>query len=366
MRKLRAIYTSSQARDILNTADPPAPNPMLKDSYPKLVREVAKLSTVNYSQLMFFRGQHKDYQNRQGKTSLYPSIYRDDYLPREEVRARFETLDAASNELVSRLSLSMNHNVEDLRRYKHIRWAILQHYNVCPTPFLDITQSLHVACSFAVIGNTNEYGFVYVLGMPYSARRIEMNAEELIVNVRLLSICPPEALRPHFQEGFVGATLDVMSEYEDKSELDFNRRLIMKFLIPTDRKFWTKDFGPIPKSLLYPDDIDTVFKDIEQIREYSLTMTRTGDIGEFVKAWSFLEAALRDKKTTKPQYVGSAGSVIQSLVRSNEIDKNVAAQIDNLRTFRNKIVQRKEEISQNELNSELVRLNNVMKLMEIG
>ncbi len=365
MRKLRVSYTNRQATDIGDTADPPASRPMMIDSYPELVREVARVSTVNHGQLMFYRGQHKDYQNRQGKTSLYPSIYRDDYLPREECLARFETLDAASNELVSRLSLSMNHNVEDLRRRKHIRWAILQHYNVCPTPFLDITHSLHVACSFAVIGNTNKYGCVYVLGMPYSASRIAMDAEEEIVSVRLLSICPPEALRPHFQEGFVAATLDVTSEYEDKSELDFNRRLIIKFVIPTAPAFWTEDFGPIPKSLLYPDDSDTVLRDVEQIREFSLTMTRTGDIGEFVKAWSLLEVALRRKKTTKPQYVASAGSVIQSLVRSGEIDKDVAAQIDNLRTFRNKLVHRTEEISQKEMDHALARLNQVMTTMEI-
>jgi hypothetical protein len=75
-----------------------------------------------------------------------------------------------------------------------------------------------------------------------------MDAEEELVNVRLLSISPPEALRPHFQEGYVAATLDVTDDYDEKPELYFNRRLIIKFEIPTAASFWVKALVRYPKN----------------------------------------------------------------------------------------------------------------------
>ena len=155
---------------------------------------------------------------------------------------------------------------KEVKRKKYIRWSILQHYEVCSTPFLDFSQSVRVACSFAQINNDSEYGFVYIFGLPYITNRISINSEHDIVNVRLLSICPPDALRPYFQDGYLAATEDITTEYDSKTELDFKNRLIAKFLIPNSYNFWGKDFSKIPCSVLYPKG-DKVGKLCEEIKE---------------------------------------------------------------------------------------------------
>ena len=119
-------------------------------SFPELVREAAWLSNTFPHQLLFYRGQTEDYKNRDGATTLFPAIYRSDPLRREEVIARYEVLYSTADQLVSRFNPAMRHNAYDLRRSKYIQWSILQHYDVCPTPLLDVTHSLRVACSFAL------------------------------------------------------------------------------------------------------------------------------------------------------------------------------------------------------------------------
>ena len=127
----------------------------------------------------------------------------------------------------------------------------MQHYEFCSTS-LDFTQSLRVASSIAQIDNENGNAYIFVFGLPFLTNRISNNSEHDIVNIRLLSISPPEALRPYFQEGYLAGTEDITNEYESKSELDFKNRLIAKFEIPNDKMFWGRDFKIIPRNALYP------------------------------------------------------------------------------------------------------------------
>ena len=114
-----------------------------------------------------------------------------------------------------------------MRRRKYVQWSILQHYEVCATPLLDLTHSLLVACSFAFLSGASE-PLVLVFGLPFFTNRISINSEHDLVNVRLLSICPPEALRPYFQEGYLAGTDGVLAEFDSKTELDFANRLVAK------------------------------------------------------------------------------------------------------------------------------------------
>ncbi|HPR35903.1 MAG TPA: hypothetical protein PKY64_09540, partial [Anaerolineaceae bacterium] len=101
---------------------------------------------------------------------------------------------------------------------------------------------------------------------PYTTNRITYNSEQDLVIVRLLSICPPEALRPYFQEGYLCGTLDITDTYTNKSELDFKNRLIAKFSIPTAASFWGSGFSRIPKNLLFPEN-DLIEAMCTRIRE---------------------------------------------------------------------------------------------------
>lgn len=171
-------------------------------TYEELRKLIAKLSYANKDFILFFRGQKNDYKNKSGKSSFYPSMYRGEPLNPEELKFRWEKLHSASNLLVKSIA-DKKFKTSILKRKKLIQWSILQHYEVTETPLIDVTQSLKVACSFASLDNDGEYGYIFVFGLPYYTNRISVNSEHYLTNIRLISIAPPEALRPYFQEGFL-------------------------------------------------------------------------------------------------------------------------------------------------------------------
>jgi len=240
--------------------------PYQVETYTELVEEVANLAYQNKDYLLFYRGQDQDYLNKAGSSTFYPTIYRKDVLTAHEARLRFDMLELAEIYLADTFDREGLDGHMDVRRKTLIAWSILQHYGICDTPLLDLTHSLHVACTFAQLNNQNERGLVAIFGLPYTTNRITYNSEHDLVIVRLLSICPPMALRPYFQEGYLAGTMDITQEYTDKSELDFSNRLIAKFSIPTDLSFWGQKFDAIPQNLLFPPDdrMEEISKEIKK------------------------------------------------------------------------------------------------------
>lgn len=224
-------------------------------TFAELVERVAQLSFRNPEFVLFYRGQAKDFSNRAGASSLYPAIFRThtNYLKQAEVERRFQRLRRAED------LLSEQYNLDGARRiriHQILRWAILQHYEVCATPLLDVTQSLRVACAFAQ-QQTKGGALIYILGLPQISGSVTASSEHGIQIIRLLSICPPSALRPHFQEGFLLGEYPTISfktkaEY-DRNEFDFGQRLLCKFRLGRKASFWTKDFPMISQRALYPD-----------------------------------------------------------------------------------------------------------------
>lgn len=229
--------------------------PLLVDTYIDLVKKIACLSYENKDNLLFYRGQSIDYLNRAKNSSFYPRIYRteSENLTKDLLSYRFKLLEQASALLVKKFE---DNNIDisrkELKKRKYIQWSILQHYEVCDTPFLDLTQSIRVACSFALSDN-NDFGYFFVFGLPYISNRISINSEHDLINIRLINICPPEALRPHFQEGYLVGTDIEFLNFEDKTEFDFKRRLIAKFKIPNNKKFWGEE-NTLNKYLKQKDD----------------------------------------------------------------------------------------------------------------
>lgn len=229
------------------------------NTFRELVENVARLSFLNKDYMLFYRGQSQDFRNKAGLSTFYPTIYRGDYLPQKELTNRFSILKEKGKKLVQLFEENRVEGYKEVKKRENIQWSILQHYEVCPTPFLDFTHSLRVASSFALLDNKSDKGYVFIFGLPYLTNRISLNSEHDLVNIRLLSICPPTALRPYFQEGYLVSTDGITDSYDRKSELDFNNRLIAKFEILNDDTFWGVDFNGIPKHLLYPDK-DPVFE----------------------------------------------------------------------------------------------------------
>ncbi|MBV2094977.1 MAG: hypothetical protein KUF80_08830 [Candidatus Thiodiazotropha sp. (ex Codakia orbicularis)] len=78
-------------------------------------------------------------------SSFYPSIYRGERLPREELTVRFDVLTGASRRLAEAFKRERIAGASEVKRRKYIQWSILQHYEVCPTLLLDFTHLLRVA-----------------------------------------------------------------------------------------------------------------------------------------------------------------------------------------------------------------------------
>lgn len=329
-------------------------------TYRQLVEQVAHLSYLNKDHLLFFRGQTQDYLNKAGASTFYPSIYREDNLQQQEVIYRFEMLDQASRQLKDLFTKTKVNGHNDVSKKRYIQWSILQHYGVCDTPLLDFTHSLRVACSFAQQSVVKGNVFVYVFGLPYVTNRITINSEHDLVNIRLLSICPPDALRPYFQEGYLAGTSDITSDYDSKSELDFNNRLIAKFAIPNTKQFWGKELSKIPESMLYPknDQIEELCKSIETSIQTEL---HPGDIGEFLTEWVQLEQSLLQRAKGQEARPLSVRESIQRLLKTEAIDNFQAYRIDELRKFRNILVHEPKRIEPSSISEKMQNLRELQK-----
>ena len=325
-----------------------------------LVEHVAKLSHKNKDFLLFYRGQGSDYQNKAGVSTFYPTIYRGDYLTQQEINYRFDMLYSASKMLAEEFKKRKIEGHIELARKRYIQWSILQHYEVTGTPLSDVTQSLRVACSFALMNNKEETAFVYVFGLPYISNRISINSEHDLVNIRLLSITPPSALRPYFQEGYLVGTEDITNEYDSKSELDLNQRLIAKFEIENSKKFWSDGFDKIPENALYPEK-DSIKLLCEEIKENLEPQVEDGDLGSFLKQWSEIENFILQRAKEYKRNIFSFRKALFVLMDKEPSTTSLLNEIDYLRNFRNSLVHKPTSISKNELTKNTNSLESLIK-----
>jgi hypothetical protein len=220
-----------------------------------------------------------------------------------------------------------------------------------------------VACSFATINNSSDEAFIYAFGMPYFTNRISINSEHDIQNIRLLSICPPTALRPYFQEGYVVSTYDITTNYESKTDLDFNNRLIAKFKIPNKKSFWGKEFYSLSQKTLYPenDPIDEICKHLKTEVDKGL---KSGDLGEFIKLWAELEGLLNSSyERDGNRYIGIRNTMSE-LFKQKILDEEVYYKTEMLRKFRNILVHKPMDITPSQVRTRLVELENIINYLK--
>ena len=172
---------------------------LVVNRFNELVKRVAELAYANPEFVLLFRGQRSDHMNDNG-TTLYPSMFRNqrDATDHETypLGPRYERLQQCEADLKTALSSSRYRKT--ILRSQILRWAVIQHYEVCPTPCLDLTQSLLVAASFALNDcPTASEAFVFVLGVPQISGSVTVVSEHGLQLVRLSSICPAETMRPY-------------------------------------------------------------------------------------------------------------------------------------------------------------------------
>lgn len=228
-------------------------------SFLELATKIAELQFRNRNHVLVFRGQSGDYRNKKSNSTLKPTLFRPlkkGNPSSSTLIKRFETLREAEKELALRYVQAGFLGIDRLKRQRILRWAILQHYEVCPTPLLDITISLRIAASFGS-HDCEDQAFLFVLGVPNLSGAITASAEAGLQIVRLSSVCPPKAIRPHLQEGYLLGEYPEMSDFAQKQEyfhyeIDFGRRLVAKFRF-NPKTFWKDDTFPmVSKEALYP------------------------------------------------------------------------------------------------------------------
>jgi hypothetical protein len=245
-------------------------------SFLDLARKIAALQFKNPEYVFLFRGQKKDYLNQKKNSSLKPSLFRpkrgDSRLPGGDLlMARFSFLADAERRLVARYGeVSGFEGKEKLKRQRILRWAILQHYEICFTPLLDVTQSIRVAASFATEPPAQK-AYIYVLGVPNLSGSITASAEAALQIVRLSGVCPPVAVRPHIQEGYLLGEYPDLPDFDQKQhypafEIDFGRRLLAKFTF-NPQTFWDDhNFPAIGHEARYPDMHDPLYDLAKQLK----------------------------------------------------------------------------------------------------
>lgn len=246
-------------------------------SYLELAKKVAELQFRNPEHVLLFRGQAHDYKNQKKNTTLKPSLFRhrkqDDFHPpsRDILAARFARLRAAEEGLTTLFTEKSLEGKGRLQKHRILRWAIAQHYELCATPLLDVTQSIRVAASFASDRAQGEV-FFYVLAAPNISGAVTASAEAELQIVRLAGICPPMAVRPHIQEGYLLGEYPDLPDVDQKQlyssyEIDFGRRMIAKFRLDVEAFWRDQNFHQIPHKALYPNEHDELFQLIKTLKE---------------------------------------------------------------------------------------------------
>jgi len=229
-------------------------------SYFELAKKVAELQFLNQEHVLLFRGQSLDYLTLKRSSMLKATLFRlsGSEVPTTRVfEKRFKILSKAEDHLIRLYSSNRFLGIKRLRRHRIIRWSILQHYEVCATPLLDVTRSLRIAASFASSCNQTNKAFVFVFGVPNLSGGVTASTEAGLQVIRLSSACPPAAVRPHLQEGYLLGEYPEISDVQKNArysyyEMDFGRRLIAKFCF-NPITFWSSDnYTRVPDAALYP------------------------------------------------------------------------------------------------------------------
>jgi hypothetical protein len=252
--------------------------------YRELLRKIAQLNFYNPGLDLFFRGQRSDHQVRKSgkyiRSNLYPKILRGLAIPKERrsktIAERVSVLKKADAAFLDEASDAYIH------RQRLARWAILQHYEVCATPLLDVTSSLQVALSFAVPTGKGA-GYLFAFGLPTGTGPISTSIETMTQVVNLTKICPPDALRPHFQCAMFLVDYPLALDPDDlaarapRVEANFACRLLTKFHLPNVDRWQSEGFVPIQEDVLYPNDHDVLYSTMERVKETVAGGTSAGD-----------------------------------------------------------------------------------------
>ncbi len=236
-------------------------------NYRDLVEKIAEIAYENNRQVLVYRGQGRDYRvsGSSKRSSLYPTIFRDTWgeykITKSNRPLYFRRLDKLVKSMRPKVFKEPDEGSSDSgidttihttrkRRYDEQMLAIIQHYELFPTPMIDVTQSLQVACSFALSDLRNDSAFIYVFGLPAIGGSVSYSVEDETCVARLQTVCPPKAIRAHFQEGLLISKFPLSQRKTDNSNLA--NRLLAKFKV-SRKDFWSDGYSSLNLTTLLPE-----------------------------------------------------------------------------------------------------------------
>ncbi len=150
-------FSGSLTRTRQSSKQVNADEPLAAGSYAELVDIVSFLSVMNKRHTLYFRGQTKDWP-------LRPTTFRLSWTSLSGTRhlipdnsVALQRIWGHLNSEISPIVLSVCDKLPmprraTLRMFREAMWAVAQHYELWPTPLIDITPSLRIAASFALWG----------------------------------------------------------------------------------------------------------------------------------------------------------------------------------------------------------------------
>jgi len=254
-------------------------DPLQASRYEELLEIVSFLSVMNKRQSLFFRGQGAHFEP-------VPAIFRQHWTSLSGIKHDLNptALQSIWRYLTTRIPSIVDEVCSQfpmprpatLKMFREAVWAIAQHYSLWPTPLIDVTPNLRVATSFALWTGGDE-GNLYVVALPPSTNSVTYDADQHVVLARLQAVCPPEANRPHFQDGYLadrfpfeGPTPNRV-DHRPREVSNLRRRLVARIQLknekragvdePCRRSFWNSDFPPMSAaSLTPPTEVDKLLK----------------------------------------------------------------------------------------------------------
>jgi hypothetical protein len=209
-------------------------------SWDELRAAISFLTLMNKRHVLYFRGQ------KTRTTRCLPVLLRDEWYLGEQKLALDDRNRGKYYTLVPELArwvLQVARQVGTPRSYvlEHVPAAaasVLQHYELWPTQFIDVTRSLPTAIAFAEGKGDRDHAYIYVFALPDLRGSITSDMDQHLMISRLEAVCPPAARRPHHQDAYLiarfpepiagaGPRHPSWEDWERKSDL--MRRLCARF-----------------------------------------------------------------------------------------------------------------------------------------
>lgn len=168
-----------------------------------LLVHLAELAVENPNHAILLRGQNQDFRDQDG-TIIQPNAFRLANGTVSDAEAKVEKAHKLLCAEVTKRNLPCS--VKAAVEHPLIAQALLQHYQLAPTQWLDLTDMPNIAVHFACHNGAG--AVVYAFAIP---RHLVLHGHQPSKNGLLCwalsSLCPAYALRPHFQRAFAFAEL---------------------------------------------------------------------------------------------------------------------------------------------------------------